>query len=752
MRLGRARLVASAAAITTLAGAIAAVAIPAADAGTAGPKVALANSAAVPAPSGAVRLGALAAGTQLKVDVTLKLGNEAGLDALVNGIANPKSPYFKQYVGKDQFGPEFGLSLGEISQVESALRSDGLTVGQLDPDRLYVPVTGTAATISRAFGVTLERYRLAGGRVAYENSAAPKIPESIAPFVQGVLGLDNVYLPAAADQRSATGTPATPAGPSAPAAPAAKAAKPCASASSAAVAYGGYTSDQLASHYGMSALYKLGDLGQGTRVAVAELEPNLPTDVAGYEKCFGLSTKVEDTVVDTGVGAGPGAGEAALDIEDIAGIAPATTIDVYQDGSTTRDPLYDIAAKVAALDRDQVLSISYGLCEVDAGTATLAAYSTVFKALDAKGITTVAASGDTGSTGCYDDKKSTALSPWTPASTAYVLSIGGTAMTSAGPVSTEVAWNGSTSKFPGAGGGGVSSLLCMPAYQDFNQVFPKSDPPVEGVISKYSVKAKSCDSGNDPKGYRREVPDISADGASSSPYTIYYTGKWFAFWGTSAATALIAAEAALIDSSPYCSAKGWSSGTRVGILPQSLYDMMTVNSGVIYPNSPYWAMRDITKGNNDDTATGYKGGKYPATAGYDMATGLGAPVLTAATTAPLFDPGLANEMCKWYSAKNVTDISTHSVTPAAGKAGKATKVTVKGTGYLEIPNTDEAEILTSNNTKIVTYIWATCSSHGTCKLTVPALKAGTYQIEMLVADFLPCTDGCKPFANFTVKK
>ena len=151
-------------------------------------------------------------------------------------------------------------------------------------------------------------------------------------------------------------------------------------------------------------------------MALAELEPNLGSDIAGYKACYGITTKVEDTVVDKGVGTGAGEGEAALDIENVAGIAPAATIDVYQDGSTTVDPLFDIAAKVAALDRDQVFSISYGLCENESGTAVLAAYQKVFKTLDAKGITTVAASGDSGSTGCFaGSTKSAVLSPWVPA-------------------------------------------------------------------------------------------------------------------------------------------------------------------------------------------------------------------------------------------------------------------------------------------------------------------------------------------------
>jgi len=758
MRLGRARLLASAAAMITLTGALAAAAIPSEGAVT-GARVALAGSAAVPLPAGAVRVGELPTQTRLTLDVTLNLGNEAGLDALVNGLANPKSPYFRQFVGKDQFGPEFGLSLPAIAQVESTLRSLCLDPGQADPDRLYIPVTGTAAQIDRAFGIRLVTYRLAGGRVAYANSAAPQVPASIGAYIQGVLGLDNLYQPQPADYHQpaavtalSAGTPAAPTVPAAPAVPAVHAAKPCSTATAVAIAHHGFTADQVASHYAITPLYKTGDFGTGVRVAVAELQPDRNSDITDYEKCYGISTKVEYTTVDAPVSKVTDGGEAVLDIEDIASIAPGVTIDVYQDGSDSIYPLYDIAARVAAMDRDQVFSISYGECEVEAGAALLTAYQTVFKTLNAKGITTVAAAGDSGSTSCYvGTKSSTVLSPSSPASTAYVLSVGGTALTSASPLSTEVVWNSSGTKYPGAGGGGVSSLLCMPGYQDPNQL--GNGPPITGLIAKYSVRAKSCDSGNDPNGYRREVPDVSANAAESSPYPIYWKNAWYIDWGTSASTALVAAESALVDASPYCSSKGWESGTHVGMLPQALYAQVSTNNNLYYLSGPPpWFVHDITDGNNDDKASGYTGGLYPATVGYDLASGLGAPMLTAPSDFPLYFPGIANNMCLYFAAPSVANISTHAITPATAQAGHAVKVTVKGTGYLEIPLTDRAKILTNNNTKTVTFVWASCPTHGTCKLTMPGLKAGTYQVEMLVADFLPCSDGCTPYATFTVRK
>ena len=87
--------------------------------------------------------------------------------------------------------------------------------------------------------------------------------------------------------------------------------------------YGSLTADRFASYYGLTPLYALGDLGQGTRVALAEFESNLPGDINAYKACYGVHTTVNYIDADSpGPAPGPGSGEAALDIENIIGLAP----------------------------------------------------------------------------------------------------------------------------------------------------------------------------------------------------------------------------------------------------------------------------------------------------------------------------------------------------------------------------------------------------------------------------------------------
>ena len=106
--------------------------------------------------------------------------------------------------------------------------------------------------------------------------------------------------------------------------------QPCPTASGVRRRAGVYTADQLASAYNFSGLYRAGDEGAGVTVALVEFEPNLPSDISAYQACYGTNTNVNYIPVDGGAGSGPGSGEAAVDIEDIIGLAPKATIDVFQ--------------------------------------------------------------------------------------------------------------------------------------------------------------------------------------------------------------------------------------------------------------------------------------------------------------------------------------------------------------------------------------------------------------------------------------
>jgi len=707
--MGRARLffVFAAAAALTL------VTWPAVGEATASPpaRVALRGDTP-PVPAHAIALGALAGRTVLHLDVTLKVPDPSALTAFIAAVSDRGSPLFHHFLRPGQFGARFGPTLSEVLAVEASLRAMGLSPGRVTANRLAIPVTATAAVAERAFGVSLERYRLAAGRVAYSNATAPGLPAAVAGYVQGVLGLSNLYR-----EQSLAVRPASPAARSSQpqrrvaAVAAASGPSACAAASSAADEFGSYTADQLASYYAMSPMYKLGDFGQGVRVALAEFEPDSATDIATYESCYGVSTSVSYTEVDGGPGTGSGSGEAALDIEDVLGLAPDVSIDVYQAPTATSTDVYDVYSAIVDADADQVVSTSWGLCELDSDPSLITSEDSLFAQAATQGQTVFAAAGDWGSTGCLQDgtANDSSLSVSDPSSQPYVIGVGGTSI----GATAQTVWNDS-SVTDGAGGGGLSADWCMPAYQ-YQAAIP-------GLVSSDSETESSCGTAVP---YVRQVPDVSADADPYTGYTIYYDGSWVAIGGTSAAAPLWAAVAALIDASPFCSDYG--SG-NAGVQPAGLYAMVSAEHSYIYSTRAE-GFYDVTSGNNDYTPSGYTSGLYPATTGYDMASGLGTPLVGGFSPSgdpSNFYPGLAALMCRQYGTKLDTTTITH-ISPDQGPSAKATTITVTGSGFLPVAGADMAYIGS-------TQIPAACASTTQCTIRLPAMRPGTVDIQISAED------------------
>jgi subtilase family serine protease len=675
-------------------------------------------------PAHAVRIGALAGQTVMHVDVTLKVRDPGALTEFISALSSRKSPMFHHYLARGQFAQRFGPTLAEVAKVTSALRAAGLSPGPVTSNRLSIPVTASAAAIEAAFDLQLTQYRLSSGRLAYTNSAAPRIPASISQDVQGVLGLSNLDLQH--DQvvrltHAAGGSSHLPARMTAT--PAASGPKPCSAATGEAKSFSSYTANELAAYYGMTPLYKAGDLGQGVHIAFVEFESNRTTDIAKYESCYGISTKVAYHKVDGGAGSGAGSGEAALDIEDTMGLSPDASIDVYQGPNGGSSDTYDVYNAIVSADADQVISTSWGLCELDSDATLISDEQTLFEQAATQGQTVFAAAGDDGSTACLPDDSSndSSLSADDPASQPYVVGVGGTAITSDG----ESVWNESANT-TGAGGGGLSVDWCMPSYQ-----YQTSIP---GLVNSDSKTSSSCSSSN--KGsYVRQEPDVAADADPFTGYVIYYDGSWQGGWGgTSAAAPLWAAVAALIDASPFCT--DYASGDA-GVQPEGLYTVANDAEGYIYPTtaSQPEVLYDVTKGNNDYTPSGYTGGLYPATVGYDMTTGLGTPLVTGYTSsgaASMFYPGLAALMCYVYGTKLRTDAIT-GLSPNAGAANKTQKVTVTGKGFLPIAGADLAQV-TSTSGKVLKVVSASCSSTTKCTVSMPALSARTVDIQISAED------------------
>ena len=571
-------------------------------------------------PRGAADLGSLDPATVLNLSVTLEPRDPAALDRFVADVTTPGSALYGHYLAPGEFGGRFGADPATAARVTDELRAAGLRPGPPDSNMLSIPVEATAAEAGAAFGTRFARTRLADGRVVHRHTTAASIPLGAA----GIVGLDNW-------PRSRHGTSAAaPAVTSAPSCPVGGAVT------------GTWSSTQLASVYGMSSAGLAGG-GAGQTVALYELSDYADSDVTTFQNCAGVRPTVTRVPVDGGTSDKSGAGEVVLDADIVMGLVPNASILIYVAPNTATGALDEYRAIVNE-DRAQVVSVSWGLCEAAEGSADARTENTLFQQAAAQGQTVFAAAGDDGSADCYGANGSTALAVDDPASQPYVTGVGGTSLSAIGPRQESV-WNSGGS----GGGGGVSQLWPMPAYQTAVPVASSSPCGAAG----------GC----------RQVPDVAASADPYHGYTVYCSvraacgsGGWMAFGGTSGAAPLWAAAATLLNGN--C-----GSGRRIGFANPALY-------------SAAGALHDVTSGNNDALNT--NAGAYSATVGYDLATGLGTPDVAA--LAPVLCPGLSvttNPVTPPVVTTAVASVSPAAATfaPAAvGSSAAATASTVRNTG------------------------------------------------------------------------
>ncbi len=539
------------------------------------------------APTGSTPLGALPNSQQIELSFVLPPSNNSQLQSLLNNLYDPNSPDYHQWLRPGQFAHEFGPTAANTAAVESWLHGVGLT--QTTVSDFAVNVTASASQLSVALGTSFQRFQTPLGHVGYLVQKTPLVPQSLAGGqIAAILGLNTV----STFQPQGNTASATQIGGTSALHPNADGLTACSSAQSEA-APGYYTLDTLGAGYGIGSLLADGQNGHGETVGVYELGQAIGSDIATYESCFGLTNPVYADEIDGGAASGAsGTAEADADMEQAATQAPGATIISYE-GPNTATGQYDTWNAIVSDDVAQVISTSWGMCEPAAAVdGTIGADTTLFERAASQGQTIFAATGDSGSEGCYTPPTdySTAEEVLYPASDPWVTAVGGTTRFSNGE---EVAWNTCQSDEStvcadddgGAGGGGMSRYESRPSYQP-------------NIL--YWTSAQPCGQ------YCRELPDISAN--AGDPMVLYANGNWTAAEGTSLAAPLMAGLVADINDG--CT-------TLTGVWTPALYSL--------YADGSYGtAFNDITSGNTD--MTGSNGGDYPATSGYNAATGIGSPI------------------------------------------------------------------------------------------------------------------------------
>ena len=524
--------------------------------GMANSRVQVAGSARKPL-AGARAVGGIDTDERVAVTVRVRPGGDGSAVAAADPSGNAMPS--RQYLSRAQLRSRRGADPRDIAVVAAFAKEHGLVVREAVAAERKVVLEGTAAEVSAAFGVTLQRYAV-GERTYRGRTGTVSVPAELGKVVEGVFGLDDrpqayphfrILGPVGADGAGNVGIVAA-------------AIEPHAAA--------GVTPPQLAKAY----QFPSGLDGTGECIAIIELGGGFRRkDLTAYFASLGIpAPSVSSVSVDGGRNrpstADSADGEVMLDIEVAAAIAPKARIAVYFAPNTDRGFLDAITRAVHDTKRKpSVISISWGAAESGWTAQAMKAMDQAFADAALLGVSVLAASGDDGS----DDRVGDGHAHTDfPASSPHVTGCGGTRIVlSAGAVNQEKTWNDGAAG--GSTGGGISDVFDVPAYQAGAHLPASANP-----------------------GHRvgRGVPDVAGNASPASGYVARVDGQTFLIGGTSAVAPLYAGLVALLNQ---------KLGTPLGFVNPLLYGKHASGS-----------YSDITAGGN---------GAYSAAAGWDACTGLG---------------------------------------------------------------------------------------------------------------------------------
>ncbi len=624
---------------------------------------------------------------------------QQALDALLTRQQTKGSPDYHAWLTPQQFGSRFGPAPEDLAQVTSWLQQQGFRVDSVAGSGMWIEFSGAVGQVNAAFGARMHRY-VVDGESHIANSADLSIPAALSSVVRGVPLHDFFSKPMLAHLQTSTGPLAT---------------APWNGAH-------GVVPGDFAAIYDLNPLYKAGLNGAGQTIAIADESDIALSDIATFQSIFGLPSN-PPTVIEVGVDPGEdtsqGYGlEASIDTEWASAIAPGAAIDlvVSAPGQTT-DGVALSALYIVDQNLAQIVSVSFGECEQDLGTAGNAMWNSLWEIAAAQGISVFVASGDQGSVSCNASGLdiTTGFGPMSVnglASTPFDTAVGGSEfeetvnggiastfwnstnasnLTSVTGYIPEMVWNEScddgydvyindghcptTLPSLAAGGGGVSTVYPTPSWQTLN---------VTGLnaLAAYSLPGQP---GVAPRG----VPDVALDAAG------YHDGYLLCFTtnpstpdcqlsngalvqttfqnedgGTSFSTPEFAGIMAIVNQaennantspSPNPIADG-----RQGLANFTLYALATAetfsscnSSNRTNPAQPAPAacvFNDITVGNNGPPQTYTYDPSVTglaATTGYDLASGLGSV-------------GARNLVAAWTSAAAIFHGSQSTLTSSLG--------------------------------------------------------------------------------------
>ena len=561
----------------------------------------------------------------------LTADQQAQLDSLVAAQQTPGSPYYHAWLAPAEYASRFGLSDKDLAAVQGWLESQGFNVERISNSHTSITFSGTVSQIENAFQTEMHRYQI-GAETHFANATGLTVPAALNGIVRSVRNLDDFR-------------------PTPQFRPSPAALKPAFTSANTQEHF--LTPKDVATIYDINAAYNSGYTGSGQTIAVVGQSEISVSDIEAFQTAAGLTVKAPTTLLvpNTGTAAVSSGDEAEsdIDLEYASGTARGATIVFVYVGNNQNYSVFDSLQYAIDNKTAPIISMSYGACEASLSSTDYSTLESILEQGASQGQTVVAASGDSGSTACYDPTAKSGvtaamevLSVNYPASSAYATGVGGSELLPADTSSSnttywesagssdvigsalsyipEQTWNDDSASVGAqygalyavsSGGGGISTFTPRPSWQK----------GVPGISS----------------GNFRLVPDVSL--ASSAQYAPYLyctsdTSSWItgqkascnsgfrdsstqdltAAGGTSFATPIFAGMLAIMAQ------KEDSSG--FGVANTTLYSLAANSS--TYAS----AFHDITLGGNQCTAgstycSSAGASEYAAGTGYDEATGLG---------------------------------------------------------------------------------------------------------------------------------
>ncbi len=542
-------------------------------------------------------LGRLAAAQSLNFDVVLPLRHQPELENFLQQLYDPTSPSYRHFLTPQEFTARFGPSQEDFDALVRFAKANGLTVVGGSRDSLDLQLTGSVASIEKAFHVTLRVYQHPmEGRTYFAPDREPSVDLPFALW--HVSGLDNYSIPRPASlhrnvlEKSNDATGSCPGG-----------------------TYCG--SDMRAAYYGATSL-----TGAGQNLGLLEYAGYDIADVNTYFKNAKQTLKVPITGVSTDgtslkcVEPKCDDTEQVLDITQAVSMAPGLT-GLYVFVGNTDTALLGSMSTYTPLVAEIGSSWTWEPSDPSIDDP-------YFQKFAAQGQNYFQAAGDSGA---Y-----TATSSYVyPGNDAYVTVVGGTDLQVTGPGG---AWSSETAWVDGGGGVYTPDAIPIPTWQQLS-----------GVITSANKGSTTL----------RNSPDVSAEANFDFYVCSDQSGCGGGWGGTSFAAPMWAGYMALVNQQALT-----NGNPLLGFINPAIYQL-AVGSGYGA------AFHDVTSGNNGE----------PATAGYDLATGLGSPngtglieALAGAGATPSFTLSASPNSLSLTQGSTATSAVT--VTPVNGFTGSVT--------------------------------------------------------------------------------